>query len=237
MRREHRRELKHDRFVDGAGSLWSKAGENQRLLIIAGTVVIAVGLGIYGFFVYRNTREQKAQQALSAAADVLNSPLIPPPGGALQPDAKYKTEAERNAAAFSDFQKVEQQYGGTDAADVAKLYLARLDAGRGDVTDSSKLLEDFIHAHPQHVLVGTARFSLYQLRIENGEAAQVASELQSEIAKPNPVLPVDTLLLLEAHAFDAQGKAVKSKEAYRRIVTEFPDSPYALEAQRRVGPA
>jgi len=30
---------------------------------------------------------------------------------------------------------------------------------------------------------------------------------------------------------------VKSKEAYKRIATEFPDSPYALEAQRRIGPA
>jgi TolA-binding protein len=45
------------------------------------------------------------------------------------------------------------------------------------------------------------------------------------------------MLLLLAHAYDAQGNDAKSKEAYRRIITEFPDSPYALEAQRRAGPA
>ena len=87
------------------------------------------------------------------------------------------------------------------------------------------------------MLGGSARFSLYQLRIENGEAAKVAGELQSEINKSDPVLPADTLLVLLAHAYDAQGNAEKSKEAFRRITTEFPDSPYALEAQRRIGPA
>ena len=94
-----------------------------------------------------------------------------------------------------------------------------------------------VERRPDHVLVGSARFSLYQLRIENGEATAVASELQAEIAKPSPVLPPDTLLVLLAHAYDAQGNGLKSKEAYKRITTEYPDSPYALEAQRRVGPA
>ena len=51
------------------------------------------------------------------------------------------------------------------------------------------------------------------------------------------LLPSDTLLVLLAHAYDAQGNTDKSKETYRRIVTEYPDSPYAVEAQRRVGPA
>ena len=55
--------------------------------------------------------------------------------------------------------------------------------------------------------------------------------------KSDPVLPADSLLVLLAHAYDVQGNAQKSKEAYRRITTEFPDSPYALEAQRRMGPA
>lgn len=237
MRREHRRELKHDKFVEGVGSLWSASGENQRLIILAGVAVVLVALAVYGFFLYRMNRERSAQQALSAAAETIDSPLLPPPGGQAQPGAKYKTEAERNAAALVQFQNVAAKFNGTDAADVAGLYLARLDAGQGNVQKSRALLEKFIADHPKHVLVGSARFSLYQLRIENGEAAKVSSELQNEMTKPDPVLPTDTLLLLLAHAYDAQGNADKSRDAYRRIVTEFPDSPYAVEAQRRVGPA
>jgi TolA-binding protein len=65
----------------------------------------------------------------------------------------------------------------------------------------------------------------------------VAQELQAEIGKSEPNLPPDALLALLAHAWDAQGNAQKTKEAYRRITTEYPESPYALEAQRRMGPA
>jgi len=237
MRREHRRELKRDRFVDEIGTLSGRARENQRFLLgvtIAVVALIAIG---YGAYFYRSNREQKAQTALSAAMETIDSPLLPAPGGQPTPGAKYKTEAERNAAADKQFKDLKAKYSGTNAADVADLYLARLDATRGDVSGARKLLDEFIRQHPNHVLVGAARFSLYQLRIENGEAGQVASELQGEINKSNPVLPADTLLVLLAHAYDAQGNGVKSKEAYRRITMEYPDSPYALEAQRRMGPA
>ena len=236
MRREHRRELKHDRFVEEMGSLSAKARENQRLLLSASVGVVALALLAYGIFFYRGTRERQAQGGLALAVETIDSPLLPAPGGQPVPGAKFKTEAERNAAAEKQFKDLQKKYSGTDAADVADLYMARFDAGRGDVIGARKLFDQFIRDHPRHVLVGSARFSLYQLRIENGESAQVANELQSEINKSDPILPADTLLVLLAHAYDAQGNAAKSKEAYRRIATEFPDSPYALEAQRR-GPA
>ncbi|PYQ63088.1 MAG: hypothetical protein DMF58_00060 [Acidobacteria bacterium] len=235
MRREHRRELKHDRFVDEIGTLSTKARENQRFLLTITAAVVIIALGGYGMYFYRSSREQRAQLALGAAIETIDSPLQTPAQPI--PGAKYKTEAERNGAAEKQFKDVQTKYSGTDAADVADLYLARFDAGRGDTTTARKLLDQFIRDHPNHVLVGSARFSLYQLRIENGEAGAVANELQAEINKTNPVLPPDTLLVLLAHAYDAQGNGVKSKEAYKRIATEFPDSPYALEAQRRIGPA
>jgi TolA-binding protein len=237
MRREHRRELKHDRFVDEIGTLSVRARQNQRFLMTVAVVVVAAVLIGYGLYFYRNTKERRAQQALAGAAETIDSPLLPPAGGQPIPGAKYKTEEERNSAAEKQFKDLQRKFSGTDAADVASLYIARLNAGHGDVVSARKLLNQFIREHPKHVLVGSARFSLYQIRIESGEAAQVANELQAETNKTDPILPADSLLVLLAHAYDAQGNGAKSKEAYRRIATEFPDSPYALEAQRRIGPA
>ena len=72
-----------------------------------------------------------------------------------------------------------------------------------------------------------------------GEGPQIVTEVQAQLAKPadQAVLPPDTLLVLLAHAYDAQGQIEKSRDAYRRIATEFPDSPYAIEAQRKIGAA
>jgi TolA-binding protein len=236
MRREHRRELKHDRFVDEMGTLSSKARENQRFLIGGGVAILVIIVAVYGFFAYRSTREQKAQQALSDAIATIDSPL-PAPNGQPMPGTRYKTDAERTAVAEKQFKDVKTKFGGTDAADVADLYLARFDAARGDTATATTLLQKFVHDHPNHVLVGSAKFSLYQLRIENGQAQQVANEVNAEMNKTNPVLPTDTLLILLAHAYDAQNNGVKARDAYKRIATEYPDSPYALEAQRRMGSA
>ena len=239
MDRQHRRELKHDKFVDELGTLSSRARENQRVLVTITAVVVAAVLIAYGIFFYRSNREKHAQDALAIAISTNDSPLLAPPGGQAQPGAKYKTEKERSAAAEKEFKDVVNKYSGSDAADVAGLYLARFDAGRGDNATARKLLQQFVSDHPKHFLVGSARYSLYQVRIETGESPQIVTEVQAQLAKPadQAVLPPDTLLVLLAHAYDAQGQIEKSRDAYRRIATEFPDSPYAIEAQRKIGAA
>lgn len=237
MDRQHRQELKHDKFVDEIGTLSAKAKENQRLLITIGVALIAIALVGYGAFFYRSNREQKAQGLLGTAIDTMDTPVATIPGQVAPGQKSYKTEAERNAEAEKQFHGVEKTYPGTDAADVAKLYLARISASRGDMANARSLLQQFIADHPKHILVGSARFSLYQMRIEGGEGPQVINEINAELVKTDPVLPADSLLALLAHAYDAQGNDAKSREAYKRIATEFPDSPYALEAQRHMGPA
>ncbi|MEA2165811.1 MAG: hypothetical protein QOK37_3938 [Thermoanaerobaculia bacterium] len=237
MDRQQRRDLKHDKFVDEIGSLSTRARENQRLLFTIGIGAVVLAVLVYGIFFYRSNQEQKAQQALSKAIATIDSPLMPAPGAEPVPGAKFKTEAERTAAAEKQFKDVTANFSGSDAADVASLYLARIQAGRGDVAGARTRLQQFINDNPKHILVNGARYSLYQLRIDNGEAVPVAQELQAEISKSEPNLPVDALLALLAHDWEVQGNADKTKETYRRIATEFPDSPYALEAQRRIGPA
>lgn len=232
MDRQHRHDLKHDKFVDEIGALSERARANQRLLLAIGGGIIAIALIAYGIYFYRGNREEAAQQALAVAIETADAPI-----GETRPEGTtgphFKTEAERNAAAEKAFKDVSAKHSGTDAADVAGLYLARMAVTKGDVKTARTLLEDFVSDHGDHILVSTAKFSLYQLRIENGEAAQVAQELDAELAKTEPVLPGDSLLVLLAQAYEVQGNAAKSKEAYKRITTEFPESPYVVEAARR----
>lgn len=239
MDRQHRRELKHDKFVDELGTLSSRARENQRLLVTITAAAVALAVIVYGIYFYRSNREQKAQDALAAAISTMDSPLLPAAGAPPQPGAKFKTEKERTDAATKQFQDIVGNYSGSDAADVAGLYLARLDASKGDTASAKKFLQQFVSDHPKHFLVGSARYSLYQLRIEGGEAPQVVTDVQAQLAKPSDQtpLPPDTLLVVLAHAYDAQGQNDKSRDTYRRIATEYPDSPYALEAQRKIGAA
>ena len=237
MDRQHRRELKHDKFVDEIGVLSSAARQNQRILITIAAGALLLAVAVYAFYSYRSSREGKAQDLLATAIGTIESPVGTPGQPDPSQDIKFKSADELNAVAEKQFKEVQANYSGTDAADVAGLYLARLDTTHGNTTGARALLQKFVDKHPSHVLVGTARYSLYQMRIDGGEAGKVAQELQTEVSKKDPVLPADSLLVLLAHAYDVQGNEQKSRDTYRRIVTEYPDSPFALEAQRRVGPA
>jgi len=236
MDREHRHELKHDKFVDEIGALSLRARANQRMLYgIAGTI-LAVAIIVAGIYFYRGKREDSAQQALAVAIETSAATVgETQPQGATGPH--FKTEAERAAASERLFKDVRTKYSGSDAADVAGLYLARTAVSKGDVKTARELLEDFVGEHGDNIVARTTRYSLYQLRIENGEAAQVVTEIDAELAKSDPVLPGDALLHLLAQAYEMQGNAAKSKEAYRRITTEFPESPYVVDAARRAGQA
>lgn len=238
MDRQHRHDLRHDKFVDEIGVLSSKARANQRLLLTIACAAVAIAVLAYGIYFYRSNREQNAQEALAVAIETFDAPIGDAPAGQPPPTGpRFKTEQERTAAAEKQFKDVQANFSGTDANDIAALYLARLAMNRGDVATARKSLEEFVDDHEDHILVGTARYSLYQLRLENGEAAQVATELQGELSKTDAALPPDAMLALMAQAYDAQGNREKSLEAYRRIATEYPESPYALEAQRRMGTA
>ena len=234
MDRQHRRELKHDRFVDEVGSLTTRARANQRFLYTITVGLVAIAAIVYGLYFYRANRERQGQDALAAAIQAIDSPLIQ--AGVPNAQAKFKTDDERNARSEAMFRDVQKKYSGTDASDVANLYLARIAASRNDVAGARKQLEAFISEHPKHLLVGAARYSLYQLRIENGEAQKVVVELNQELGKPqDQVLPPDAILSLISNAYDAQGNSEQSKETLRKIIRQYPDSPYALDAQRRVG--
>lgn len=236
MDRQHRHDLKHDKFVDEIGVLSSKARANQRLLYTIGASAIALALITYGIFFYRSNREQNAQQELATAIATFEAPVGDAPQGQPAPAGpRFKTEEEKTTAAEKQFKSVQSKFSGSDAADVAGLYLARLAVNRGDAKTARPLLEEFVDEHEEHTLASAARYSLYQLRIESGEAAQVSTELTAELGKAEPSLPGDSLLMLLAQAYEIQGNTAKSIEQYRRITTEFPESPYAIEAHRRVG--
>ena len=142
MDRQHRHDLKHDKFVDEIGALSSKALENQRLILSIVGAIVVIALVVSGIVFYRNTQEKKAQAALAMAIEAIESPLLPEkpaPGQQVPPNAKYKTEAERTAAAEKLFKEVQTKYPGSDAADVSGFYVGRIAAARGNVKKPAKI--------------------------------------------------------------------------------------------------
>ena len=75
MDRQHRHDLKHDRFVDEIGALSARAHDNQKILYTIGAVGVAIAVIVYGVIFYRANREDKAQEDLALAIEAIESPV------------------------------------------------------------------------------------------------------------------------------------------------------------------
>jgi len=233
MDRQTRRNIKHDRFVDEVTSVASLAKENARTILIAVLALVVIGGGAFGWVLMKRHTEEKAQTRLAEGIDILEGPLAGTPG-ANPADAKYKTEQEKNAAAEKVFNDVIAQYESTDAADVAQLFLAQVESSQGKYSEARTRFEAFIKNHPDHVLADSARIGLVQLQIAEGKAKEAIAQLQGELGKPDRKLPADVLLKLLANAYEVTGDTKNARATWQRIANEFPDSPYGIDAQRKL---
>lgn len=228
-----RKEIKHDKFVDEMATAYQVARKNVPVLLgVAIGALVLVALLIGGWF-YMARQESAGQARLAEAIMILEAPLTQP-GQPAGPGGSYATEEAKIAAAEPILREVSTEFEGRDAADVADLYLARLEVGRGELPAARARYENFVNEHPDHVLSQAARVSLYEIRIASGETEQALADLEKEVSDTEGSLPQDVALTLLARAYEAADQPEKAREAWQRVVNEFPDSPYTLEAQRKL---
>ena len=224
-----RKEIKHDKFVDEMETAYEVARKNVRWIVAAVVgIVVLIGV-IVGVSLWLASQERKAQLRLAEAIEILDTPLGQP-----SPTGSYQNEQEKLDKAEPILREILDDYSGRDAADVAGLYLARLEAGRGEVEPAIEKVRKFVDSHPEHVLAQSARISLYDLRLSKGESQEVIADLEKEISGTDSPLPTDISLAILARAYEAGNQPEESRQAWQRLLNEYPDSAYTLEAQRKL---
>jgi tetratricopeptide (TPR) repeat protein len=228
MDRETRHQIKHDKFVDEVSGFYDDVRKNSQRVVV-GLVGLLVIIGIvFGVVTLGARQERQAQARLAEAIDILGQSTDP--FGEEAP--KYKTEAEKVAAAEPILNGLVEDYSRTDAAQVAQLYLAQVDLGKGDVDKAIERYETFAKKNGDHLLAGTALMSVYELKLEKS-AELVIPDLEKALTDSKRVLPQESVMMLLGKAYEKAGNAQKSQDMYRRVATEFPQSPYASEAQEK----
>lgn len=233
MDRKTRHDIKHDKFLDEIGHAYQVASDHRRALIIGVSVLALLVVGIAAFTIWRGSVEDDAQVLLAEAIETASAEVGETAGGT--GEETYPTEAERDAAAREKFGLVIAEYGSTDAAEVAKLYLAGYEAREGRTAEALEAFREFSDDYEDNILGLVAEFSEYNLRISAGETEQVIAELETQVEDPNArVLPLPTVLVMLARAHELEGNMEEAERNWRRITNEFNDSPYALEANRKL---
>jgi tetratricopeptide (TPR) repeat protein len=235
----NREDLKRNELGEAVGASVEFAGVHLKGILAALGGLVAAGLLAWGFVVWRNGRAEGSNEALGAALRVAEAEVVATgarPGDEQKPT--FPTAAARDARARELFQKVVQQYGSTDAAGAARLWLAADAFGRGDRATARQLWQEYLKSAPEDVLAATAQRNLWQLDRAEGKGAEAAAAIRSALERGGKgSLTADVLLWELARTERALGKGSEADAALRRILDEHPDSVWAGEARRELATA
>ena len=235
MTRLTRKEIKQDDFRAAVGRSVEYAESHVRTIIYAVGGVLALAAVAVAVYFYLGHRRQEASEALAEATKVYQAPIAATDAKPNDPDAPtFPTEAARRARAKELLEKVRDDHGMSDAADVAGLYLAQIAADEGRLDEARKLWSDFVDEHADSMLAGEARLNLIDLDRKQGKAEQVVKDLQALLEKSDSPLPQDVILAELGKTFEQLHRTPEAIQSYQRIVDEFPQSPYLQEAQQKV---
>jgi hypothetical protein len=230
-----RKDIKRDEFVTvvGRGVEYAESHTRQLLMTI-GSVLAALLVGILLYF-YLDHRAQAANEALADAVKIYRAPVQA--AGANPQDPKeptFPTEVARQARARQLLTQVRDSYRFTDAADVAALYLAELDAGAGKLEAARKIWGDFVKKHGDNMLAAQARVDLMELDRGQGRGQQVTQGLREMLDQADAPLPQDVILFQLGTTLEQLSRDQEAVQSYQRLVDEYPQSPYRQSAQQRL---
>jgi TolA-binding protein len=200
--------------VSAASRSLTWAQSNKKFLMILGGILLAVVIGIWFVTTAKSRREDFANRSLTQARNIAESGNI--------------------AQASTEFQKVIDTFGGTDAAQEAEIALKQLRLISGQSELAVVRLREYVASNPSPRFASAAN-GLLGAALENvGRPAEAGDAYK----KASDVAPVDYLkaeyLLQAGRAYVAAGRRAEGETAYRTIIEKYSKSGPFVEAQVRL---
>lgn len=227
--RIQRRELKRNDLADTVGKTVDYVSHHRRGVTEVTVIAVALLVLVGGFLVFRQFRERQAGRDLSAALAALETPLAGPTGAAAAETKTYATAAERDREAEKHLRKAAERKS-TDAGRAAAVILA----ARGEKpAEALELLARAARDGGAEV-AALAELDYARLLAAQGKSAEAIDRLKRAIESADSEAPKDALLFALAQIYERAGSASDARATYQRLVNDYPESPYRIEAQQKL---
>jgi tetratricopeptide (TPR) repeat protein len=194
--------------------LWLE--NNSKLVIGAAVGVALLVAGYFGFQYYKSNQNESAQRDMFQAvyffeADSLDKAL----------------NGDGNDLGFLD---IIEEYGVTDAANLANYYAGAIYLKQGKFNVARMYLEDF---SSNDLLVQARAYSLIGDTYMEENNFEEAAKFYNKAAnyKPNKFFS-PTYLMKEALAYEKANKIAEAKEAYDKVINQYWDSSEYQKARK-----
>jgi predicted negative regulator of RcsB-dependent stress response len=224
-RRITRKQLKkEDEFVSTVDTMIQWGTENWRPVVAGLGVVVVIALVWWGATSWTRSRASQASLLLENAVETYEG----------EPDPQTGAPTGDEAAAEEQYRQVVEHYGSSDQADEARLYLARIALEDGRTDEGRAILVELTQRRGNDVIGRLATLDLISLRIASGQSDEVAAELEAMVTGQSDALPRDVALYQLGELYVREAEPERATEYFQKLAEEFPESPYAAVAQRRL---
>jgi TolA-binding protein len=236
MKATERHQLKQNEFAMTAARVAGVAAANRSRILIAVAAGVAVILLVAAVVAWRGRSADKAGAMLGVAMATAQSPVVPAPTlpGATQQAGTFPTEQARSEAAIKAFNDVAAAYPNSEAG-IAAAYQAAAELLAAGKAAEAEAAFSAVAAKAGNGLFGPlAKLGQAQAMQVAGKSAEALVLLNELAANRDGALPVDGLLMEVGRVSLKAGKPAEARAAFKRVVDEFPESPYSSDANQRL---
>jgi tetratricopeptide (TPR) repeat protein len=238
MKRSERHHLKQNTVAIYADRVSTALAARGREIGLAVLLVAIAAIAIAGYTYWRNQTEARASALLAEGMIVMEAPVEPAPpppapGDAPPPaPASYPTEQAKLEAALPRFTEVYTQYPSAPSATVARYHAANALSALGRGREAEPLYQQVIDGG--NLYAEMARLGLATELASTGQHDRAIDLLTELTSDTSGRVPVDGVLMQLARAYARAGRVDEARQAYSRVVQEFPESLYAAEARQEM---
>jgi TolA-binding protein len=209
--------------------------------IIGGVIaVVAVIVVVAAIVVWRQQVDAKSRALLAEAMAIESAPVAPAPapGQATPPPAEpgsYPNEQAKRQAALQKYLAAAEAYPSSQAGIAARYHAASILAVVGRSADAMKQYQEVVDRVGSKSLYGEmAKLGMADVETATGQYDKAIAKYSELASSKDARLPVEGVLMQLGRANHEKGNTADAQKTFKRIVDEFPQSPYATAARREL---
>lgn len=202
----------------------------QKILIVIGLIILAL-IAVWAIGLVRAGKAEAAQEQLTAALNVASAPVLEIGADPENEAAPSFSSEEEKRSRLKDL--LNAVPSGTDAGQVASVYLGDIAAKEGRNDDARARWQTFVDKHKKHSLAAVVQTNLISLDRAEGKTDELISRLRGLEQSTSGTLPRDVLLYELGVTLEESGQEDDAAATFKTLTEEFPQSPYASQARSR----